>query len=398
MIAFDVPVQVRNYRFTSILPQDGEHEWPQKILDFIYCKLVDSKVTVNVIRVDDVSECSIRFSEQSFGGENDVEKVVVDLQLARWRRPDEDLPTLKNDHPSEFFDDFEQNKILFIKKKQIKLENDQMAAEINKPAEIDVSMEKTKKYLNEYDKELNIEVVTSKLSLSNRKSKTPVSNLNVSKSLAFETINDQLSQRNHRRQRLEKTIEQFDLRAHDIQMFSCTFVDIFENTTVFVEPHINEMDDQIKKLTESLNEINEPVLLKINRPEKHLKQPCLVNKDNTWHRGTIIEASTAEQIVKVFLIDFAKYQNFLKTEIYKIPMTVANFPRKILTVEIIGIKVNCNNAVDWDKELKTILQGKQLHAIVQGFDEKENPLVKLVTPNGKLAYQTLIDQNVFLTL
>lgn len=383
VVASDVPIQIQKYRLASIVPQESNNEWPEETVDFIYGKLVDAFVTVAVNKLDEVSECSIRLKVNK--SETDIEKLAVDQKLAKFRQPDDDWPPKTKTCTIDHRNGFEDTARLRIKRESNFLEMEKMTAACLKPAEADMTVEQTKKYLTRFGQEF--EVATSQ-----RYPRTiaPIQ-------LDFETVSQQLKPRSHRGTRPYKTIKQFDLLGSCITKFKCTFVTAFEPSKVYLKPDIPELNREIEKLVTALDTIDESFLVKMNRPEKHLQKLCLVKNDNCWHRGTINKTSDDENLINVFLVDSANYENFNRNEIYVTPVKIISYPTKIIKIELVGIKQNSNYSEgDIVQHLKNSLKYEELEAIVQGFDEKECPQIKLFTTSGSLSYQNLIDKNIFL--
>lgn len=391
VVGDEIPVLTHKCRFASLVPKEKGFGWEKDTMDTIYGEIVNRKLNVKVENIGDVYECTMKTNGV------EVSKFLVDVELARYRDADDAWPPKTESTEQRNLDDFSKYKYIVIQKKRQNEELDMIAASLARPATVDVSVEQTKKYLAEFDKDINIKLYMTETYANKRKLKTARSTA-VDHPYNFETIREQLKPRSHRAVKPEKTIQLFDLQESDIRKFICTFVDAYESTKVFLDPDIPELNNERRKLKEALDELEEPMLVKMNRPEKHERDLCLVRRDEEWFRGTIVGLSDlCESLVKVFLVDLAAYANIDSTSIYRLPNSVAHYPRNVLKVEL-GTVVANDNFVEADiiKMLKSELQGQRLFAEVLFHNENNSPQVELTKPNGSVAYQSLIDEQFYL--
>lgn len=188
----EIPALVRHYRLGSIVPEHNSDQWQEEMLDFLYGLIVGKRVKVIVRNFGKVSDCSV------FNNKEDIELLLVKKNFARFRIIQDKWPPKQKVTIDRNLNEFDHNKYLFIKKKSMKIEFDEMAADFIKPSEVNVSTEETKKYLSDFEKDFNVVMNVPQLSFEElglgSSSNQPTYEIN---SPDFETIQQQRMKRRH---------------------------------------------------------------------------------------------------------------------------------------------------------------------------------------------------------
>lgn len=397
VVAADTPILCQKFRLSSVLPTNATIcAWPAETLEFIHGQIVDKAVKVAVTEVGDISSCSIIIVDKY----QEIETILVDSGMARWRKPDEAWPSIHHSDKEDEVDVFRMDHKAMMQEKIREERFDQFANAMIQPATVEVSPEHTKRYLRACDEDSNKEISESVVSLGSLKS-TSSSRKNASvttdrMSNAFETVKINKKPRKRYAVRPAKHIQFFDLQAAEIKRFRCTFLSVHNKTKLYVNPQIDELQQTIENLDNALESLNETMLTKFRHIQDAVNENCLVKIEQNWNRALITSVSADDSLVDVFLLDSAKCTTVGVKNVYKMDLKLYKFPKKTLIVVLDGYKFSSRlEDQDIEKLVASTLKNKSLKAVVKSHDDKNFPVVELKDDSDCLAYQSLID-NKFL--
>lgn len=355
LIETDFPTLINKFRLSSIVPLNNKKNiWSKAALNLTYSLTVDSKLKVEVKEyTDDVAECSIE-SERLYGCK-DVQKLLVKNQMARWRLYDDDWPPAKKCDVSSTTDD---------SMTLLQLAMDLMKCFVV-PRTLLASTQETIKFFKNCEEFIYIRHLEK---VDKKKPPFPIIH-----------------------------VPYFDLEAASITEFDCIFVNycsvVYNDCVkIYVIPDIPELNEIYCEVEKLLAETDQSKLEKLSELEcRYQNTNCLVSTESGLKRARI-ENIIDENNFKMFLLDSAKIVSCNRDQLFSMPPTVTEYPKKTLLLLLKGITDNAHHD-DYDnilKKLKQMLIGKKLKAVLSDYS-RVYPIANLFDDGGSLVYQSLID-------
>lgn len=398
VVASSIPIMTKRYRLSSIVPlPNDDNEWPMTTLDFIHGKIVDNKAEISVTtQLDDVFECSINIFDEHQNPTIAIEKLLIEMQLAKKRETDDAWPPMKKKLPEKKLG-WDRDEVQRYKQEMEQKSMEELMNKFIKPLVVVASPEETKEYIKKQDEDLNRDIGRSLLAF--KYSHTGIVRRPVLRAAPSEPQEARYSLKYPRRSviRLTPQIEFFELQLNDIKDFMCTYANIVDEK-IFLLPDIPELTKRKLQMEKVLAQIDDSLLVRFKRLDKIETKLCLANNGTGWKRGNVVKLLEHGKAVEVLLVDTGKTDIFEVDQVRKlVDKKLIGFPRQALAVVLNGFQLNqkFRNPELIYLQFAHDLEAKPIRAVVKGYDDKDYPQVDLFFKDGKLAYQKLIDKNYF---